>query len=681
MKLTIGKKLYASFAVILIMLVAVGVISYNTVQSINKETAIERENIKMRYFFSEKVTDHLTWVRAMYDQIFLGQEFTKHVDPKKCDFGKWYYSYKTEDPELKPVLAAIEEPHNNLHSSARIILNQLNMGNKQEAERIFKEDTMSYYNQIHTQLKNMSGILAKQEEEARLRSEAARRNGLILIFVSIPVALLIGILLSALITRSVARPVKVLTEYLTRVADGELAVKTLNVSTKDEVGVMANAFNRMITNLKNIIYQISATSESVAVTSQQLTMSSEQVSSATEQVTVAVQEIARGVNEQTLTVKNTVETVSQINSAIEQIAAGAQEQANNTQATAEMVNQMVNSIEEVATSAQTVSLTAEKTREAADKGKQAVDLTIRGMEGIKEKVYETANKIKELGDHSQQIGEIIQVIDDIAEQTNLLALNAAIEAARAGEHGKGFAVVADEVRKLAERSSKATKEIAELITNIQQLTTMAVTAMEQGTGEVEQGATLAHDAGNALLEILSTVEEAYRQVESISAAAEQIAAGSREVSQAIDNVSAITEENTASTHELASAREQVDASMRDVASVCEHSSAAAEEVSSATEEVSVSMKEIAVSAKSLADMAVSLNEIVGKFKLREITENCWDIMNCGLEFRRKCPAFNAEEKRCWLIEGTWCGGVEQGDAKSKRHRCMNCEAYKKMTRV
>jgi methyl-accepting chemotaxis protein len=100
-----------------------------------------------------------------------------------------------------------------------------------------------------------------------------------------------------------------------------------------------------------------------------------------------------------------------------------------------------------------------------------------------------------LGEHSQQIGEIIQVIDDIAEQTNLLALNAAIEAARAGEHGKGFAVVADEVRKLAERSSKATKEIAELITNIQKLTAGAVKAMEEGTGEVEQGVSLAVDAG------------------------------------------------------------------------------------------------------------------------------------------------------------------------------------------
>lgn len=138
------------------------------------------------------------------------------------------------------------------------------------------------------------------------------------------------------------------------------------------------------------------------------------------------------------------------------------------------------------------------------------------MERIKTTVTESGERIKQLGEQSKAIGEIIQVIDDIAEQTNLLALNAAIEAARAGEHGKGFAVVADEVRKLAERSGKATKEIANLIISIQKGTDNAVSAMEKGISEVENGSRFAHDAGQALKEILVTVERANQQVQIIS---------------------------------------------------------------------------------------------------------------------------------------------------------------------
>jgi len=295
-------------------------------------------------------------------------------------------------------LALIEEPHSKLHGSAQLILNQLKLENKPEAERIFRENSMAYYDQIHSELKKMNGILAQNEEEARQHADVEQRNGLMLILSSILAALVIGVALAIFITRSITRPVNTITSYMSRVANGDLTVKKIDVSTNDEVGIMANAFNDMIINLKDIIYQIRSTSDSVSITSQQLTENSENVSKSTQQVTGAMQDIAIGVTHQSMAVKDTVETVSQINNAIEQIASGAQEQANNTASTAEMVGQMANSIEEVASSAQTVSLTAEKTKQAADKGKCAVDLTIQGMEGMKDKVFETADKIKELGD-------------------------------------------------------------------------------------------------------------------------------------------------------------------------------------------------------------------------------------------------------------------------------------------
>lgn len=673
--------MFASFLIIIFFLIAIGCFSVSTIKSINDETTLERENIKMRYFFAEKVIDHLIWVSAMYDQLYLGKEFKKQLDPHKCDFGKWYYSYKTDDVELKQVLAALEEPHSKLHNSAELILKQLKAGNKKEAERIFREETLIFYNQIDSNIKNMSDILAKHEDEPKQRADGQRTSGFTFIIGLIVVSSIIGIILAALLTRSCTRPLIAITDSLTKVSEGNLSIPQLKITTRDELEIMATAFNKMIENLKSIINQLHDTSHSVAVTSEQLSANSEQVFNATQNVSGAIEEIAKGATKQVNFVGNTMETVSQVKTAIEQIASGATEQASHTNSTAQMVNLMAGSIQEITTGAQTVSVSAEKTKKAADNGEQAVNITISGMNNIKEKVFETANKIKELGDHSHQIGEIIQVIDDIAEQTNLLALNAAIEAARAGEHGKGFAVVADEVRKLAERSSKATKEIADLITNIQSLTLTAVDAMDQGTKEVEYGVQLALGAGNALKEISGNIEETYEQVQHISVAAEEILTTSNHVVNAINNVSAITEENTASTEQVSAASYQVSSCIEQLASIAEQSSVGTEEVSASIEEVTASVAEIASSSKILADMTDSLNEIIGKFMLHEIKENCWDLLNCKLENRHKCPAFNAKEKRCWLIEGTWCGGVKQGDAKSKRKRCMNCKAFKTLTQL
>ncbi len=679
MKISVGKKLFASFVLVLCLMVVVGLVSYYTINGINACVDVERQDLNLSHFFAEKVTDHMEWVNAMYETIYLGKEFKKQLDPTKCAFGEWYYSFKTDDPKLKEVLATLEEPHRDLHESANLIMAQLKDGNKAEAERIFKEKTNADLTFIRGQFKQLDQILTDHEAQVQQETETKSHGGLVTLAVAIVLALLLGLGLAAYLTRYITAPVNTLTDGLTKVAVGNLDVRFLENKSNDELGVMATAFNAMVTNLKNIIQQISTTSQSVSITSDQLSNNSLQASKATQQVAAAIQEVAKGASEQASYVTTTIGTVSQVNSAIQQIAAGAEEQASTTTSTAGMVAQMATSIQEVASGATTVSGSAQKTREAAVKGEKAVELTIKGMDGIKEKVFETANKIKELGEHSQQIGEIIQVIDDIAEQTNLLALNAAIEAARAGEHGKGFAVVADEVRKLAERSGKATKEIADLINNIQKLTGGAVLAMEQGTNEVGQGVKLAVDAGQALKEILSTAEETYSQVQNISASAEQISADSQEVVQAINNVSVITEQNTVATQQLTAASNGVSTAMDSVASVTQQTSASAQEVSAATEQMSATVEQISTSAKTLSDMADSLNEVVGKFMIHEITRNCWDIMNCDMVFRKKCTAYQAEEKRCWLLEGTWCGGVQQGDARSKRHRCMNCKAFKAMT--
>ncbi|MHB8170074.1 MAG: methyl-accepting chemotaxis protein [Thermincolia bacterium] len=429
------------------------------------------------------------------------------------------------------------------------------------------------------------------------------------------IAIILGVGTALYLARSIVVPIQEVSATATKMAGGDLTVKEIKITSTDESGELATAFNQMLVNMKSLITKTTRSAEQVASTSQELSATSEQATVATQQVAKAIEELARGATEQNAGISQTASSVDELSRSIGQIFNGSVEQAQNVNLTSQMVGQMAKGIDEVACNTQKVAEGAKRTAEVADKGGQAISDTIEGMKRIKDTVFESANKIRELGDQSKQIGEIIQVIDDIAEQTNLLALNAAIEAARAGEHGKGFAVVADEVRKLAERSGKATKEIANLIINIQKGTTNAVQAMEIGTKEVEKGVVLADNAGVALQEIRTTVQETNDQILSITAATEEISASSSEVVMSIDNVAAITQQNTAATQEMAARGTEVTNAITNIASIAEESAASSEEISASTEELNASLEEVATSAQTLASMAQELRDVVMKFRV------------------------------------------------------------------
>ncbi|MEJ2615519.1 MAG: methyl-accepting chemotaxis protein [Ignavibacteriaceae bacterium] len=189
--------------------------------------------------------------------------------------------------------------------------------------------------------------------------------------------------------------------------------------------------------------------------------------------------------------------------------------------------------------------------------KMLVPHQIQGMVRIADVVSQAADTVKQLGKSSNQIGEIIQVIDDIADQTNLLALNAAIEAARAGEMGRGFAVVADEVRKLAERTTKATKEIAVMIKQIQKDTTYAVESIEKGTQEVESGKSLTNKAGNSLKEIISASNKVVDDVNQVTSASEEQSSTAEQISTRIESISNVSDESAAGIQMIAKSAEDL----------------------------------------------------------------------------------------------------------------------------
>jgi len=258
----------------------------------------------------------------------------------------------------------------------------------------------------------------------------------------------------------------------------------------------------------------------------------------------------RKVNE---VIQATASAANQISSSAEEMAAGAQEQSAQANEVASAVEEMTKTIFETSQNTSSAAEASKNAGQFAKEGGRAVDESIEGMKRISEVVTKSANTVQELGKSSDQIGEIIQVIDDIADQTNLLALNAAIEAARAGEQGRGFAVVADEVRKLAERTTKATKEIATMITQIQKDTTQAVLAMQLGKEEVEKGKILAIKAGGSIKDIILGAQKVTDIITQVAAASEEQSSASEQIGKNIESINQVTQETAGGIQQIAHA--------------------------------------------------------------------------------------------------------------------------------
>jgi methyl-accepting chemotaxis protein len=256
-------------------------------------------------------------------------------------------------------------------------------------------------------------------------------------------------------------------------------------------------------------------------------------------------------------VQATASASNQISSSTEEMAAGAQEQSAQTTEVAGAVEEMTKTIIETTRNSGQASDAAKNAGLIAKEGGKVVGETIEGMNRVADVVKKSAEIVQVLGKSSDEIGEIVQVIDDIADQTNLLALNAAIEAARAGEQGRGFAVVADEVRKLAERTTKATKEIATMIRQIQKDTEGAVVSMQQGTEEVEKGKVLAEKAGQSLSQIITGAQDVVDMSTQVAAASEEQSSAAEQISKNIESISSVTQQSAAGVQQIARAAEDL----------------------------------------------------------------------------------------------------------------------------
>jgi len=330
------------------------------------------------------------------------------------------------------------------------------------------------------------------------------------IIVCVVAAIVLGLLLAGIISA----PIRKLADESNKIASGDLRV-ALKQSGSDEIGEMTGSFVAMVENLRTMIGKIEAASNRVTNTSGEVYSTSEQMATGAEEVASQAATVA---------------------TAGEEMSATSGDIARNCQMAAESAN---------------------RANESAESGSQVVQYTVRCMYKIAERVNETSKTVASLGARSDQIGQIVGTIEDIADQTNLLALNAAIEAARAGEQGRGFAVVADEVRALAERTTRATREIGEMIKAIQAETRGAVTAMEQGVKEVESGTVEAAKSGEAITDIINQIGSLQTQVNQIATAAEEQTATTSEISSNMMQITEVVQQTARGAHESAAAANQL----------------------------------------------------------------------------------------------------------------------------
>lgn len=362
-------------------------------------------------------------------------------------------------------------------------------------------------------------------------SDSANRL-IILTFVILVIAIIVGFIIAIYYGSKLSAPIKQMRDSASRIADGDLTEEDIVIDTKDELTELAEAFNKMKHNLLELVHKVQQGADHVATSSVQVSTGASEIALSTEQGSKVLDNVKQL-------------TTQAVNGVIE--AATAMED-------------MAIGVSRIAESSTTVADFARQASQNVTEGNKTVEKAVVQMNEIHHSVSKTSNLVKQLGENSKEIGNIISVIDEISNQTNLLALNAAIEAARAGEAGKGFAVVADEVRNLAEQTASSTKQVSDLIMEIQSSTAEVVKATDTEMRQVEKGIEVVQFAGDTFKKILDEIEQISSQIEDISASIEEISATSEEVAASSDETEKMARQTGEGVSNVAkSAQQRIDA--------------------------------------------------------------------------------------------------------------------------
>ncbi|RDW17369.1 methyl-accepting chemotaxis protein [Oceanobacillus arenosus] len=428
---------------------------------------------------------------------------------------------------------------------------ELALGNLEKTTPLVRELISSY-----------EGIASERESKIMDIEQNVISSGQTSVVIGNVITILViifSIIVALYTSTTITKPIKMVMERMKLIGTGNLTGEALQIKSKDETGQLAMEMNLLQEKLKDMLSHISRASEMIAGHSEELTQSANEVKTGSEQVAITMQELATG----------------------------SETQANSASDLSSIMGTFTTKVGEANENGQTVHNASDKVINMTNKGTQLMSSSKEQMARIDQIVQESVVKVQGLDVHSQSISKLVSVIQDIAAQTNLLALNAAIEAARAGEHGKGFAVVADEVRKLAEQVSESITDITDLVNNIQTESTKVSDSLQGGYKEVEEGTRQIIETSETFSQINQAVTKMANNIKVVSSNLADIAASSQEMNGFIE----------------------------EIASVSEEASAGVEETSAASQQISSSMEEVAGSSEELAKLAEELNARVSRFKL------------------------------------------------------------------